>query len=483
MTTPAQLHDRSNFLAAVEASGLLVPAQLAKASAALPSNTATAPQTAQFLVATGFLTRFQADRLLAGRTEGFILDPYVIQEQVGKGSVGRVYCALHRTMNRKVAIKLISPDLTRSAAARQAFQREVRAAARLNHPNIVTAYDANEVGERFYLVMEFVDGPNMDALVRERGPLPVAEACELVRQVAVGLSHAHELGMTHRDIKPANLLVARASKTLPGCVVKIADFGIARLIPNPSHSTSVTERTPSPAQLTGTPDYVAPEQALTPHLADHRADLYSLGCVFYFLLTGRPPFPGGTVETKVRRHQLEAPVAIERLRPDIPPTVAEIVHRLLAKDPNSRLQTAAGLAARLDGLAAGAVVVDDDGTVVSFDLPAAQHGSYSFSSNSLTGMQPPSSASVPAGVAPPAHGDGTAETSPWSQLTDEALSFEQDERTEAATAPQTSCRIVPARARRSSGVSAVTVLVLCGSVVACCMLAIGFFLRTMARFS
>jgi len=398
MTTAPPPTDRAALLDALRASGLLTPAQLAKAAATAPG--VTAGQAAQFLVATGVLTRFQAERLLAGRTEGFVIDPYVIQEQVGRGAVGRVYKATHRAMNRTVAIKVLGADRTRTPAARQAFHREVRAAARLNHPNVVTAYDANEVGDRLYLVMEFVDGPTMDALVADRGPLPVGEACELVRQVAVGLQHAHEHGMTHRDIKPANLLVARASKTLPGCVVKIADFGIARLAPPPP---TAADAPPAPGLL-GTPDYAAPEQATAPHAADHRADLYSLGCVFYFLLTGRPPFAGGPAEGKARRHRQEAPVPVTRLRADVPPAVADIVHRLLAKDPNARFPTAGGLASRLDGLSAGAVV-SDDGTAIDFDLPAAQHGSYSFASGYLTGTH-----------APPAD---AAETSPWAQLTDE----------------------------------------------------------------
>lgn len=169
--------DRHELFTALAESELLTVHQFAKADAAIPEGAASAVEAARLLVVGRFLTQFQSERLLAGRTDGFVLGQHVIQEQVGKGSVGRVYRATHRAMNRVVAIKVMSADVTRTAQARQAFQREVRAAARLNHPNIVTAFDANEVGDRFYLVMEFVDGPTVEALVRERGPLPWSEAC------------------------------------------------------------------------------------------------------------------------------------------------------------------------------------------------------------------------------------------------------------------------------------------------------------------
>lgn len=455
--TPHPPATRAELLAATEAAGILTAGQLARARDAAPES-ASATEAAAVLVAAGLLTRFQADRLLAGRADGLVLGQHVIQEQVGKGSAGRVFKAVHRAMNRPVAIKVLRPELTRTGAARQALQREVKAAARLNHPNIVTAYDANEHGDRFYLVMEFVDGPTMEALVRERGPLPVAEACELVRQVAVGLQHAHERGMVHRDIKPANLLVGRASKTLPGCVVKIADFGIARLSPGPGTA----------AGLVGTPDYVAPEQAANPQAADHRADLYSLGCVFYFLLAGAVPFPGGTAAEKVRRHQSAAPVPVEQARPDVPPAVAEIVARLLAKNPNQRFQSAAGLAARLDGLAAGAVV-DDTGGVVSFELPAVTAGY-------LSGAQ----ATTPLGPV----AETGAETSPWAELTDEIVDAGPTAEVALGDTPviaPPAARASPRAAKRAVGVSPVALAALSGTAVVASVAAIGFLLRVLAK--
>jgi serine/threonine-protein kinase len=369
-------------------------------------------------------------------------------------------------MYRNVAIKVFSADVTRTTAARQAYHREVRAAARLNHPNIVTAFDANEIGNRFYLVMEYVDGPTVDALVKQRGPLPWPEACELVRQIAVGLQHAHERGMVHRDIKPANLLVAQASPSMPGCVVKIADFGIARLIPVEPPTSGPT------AGLTGTPDYVAPEQAYNSQTADHRADLYSLGCVFYFLLAGQPPFPGGTSAEKVRRHQFEQPLPIERLQPNLPPQVSEIVGRLLAKDPNQRIATAAGLAARLDGLAAAAVVRDDGGQV-NFELPPVQPGPYSFTSGYLTGVH----------ALPQTGTEHAAETTPWSQLTDEIAeaSVTTDPSLEVTPFESPPNRKAVRAANRPRGLSPVILLSFCGAILLGAVATLGVFLRLMGK--
>jgi serine/threonine protein kinase len=415
MTSPAPialLAARDTFLDAVRAAELLTPNQIARVEALVPHELETAAEAARALVAAGFLTKFQAERLLAGRTDGFRLGPYLIQEQVGRSYMGRVYKAKHRTMNRSVAIKVLSADLTRTAAARQALQREVRAAAQLNHPNIVTAYDANELADRHYLILEFVDGPNLETLVRERGPLPVVEACELVRQVALGLAHAHAAGMVHRHISPTNLLVAR-SPTNSGHIVKIADFGIAKLAP---------ELAPVAETFPGNPDFVAPEQAHNPLAADHRADLYSLGAVLYFLLVGQPPFPGGTTEEKLRRHTWNEPVRIERLRVDVHPAVAALIHQLLAKHPQARPSSAVKVAERLDGMFGAAA------HAVNFELPSTNSGPYSFISGQLSGGHPLLTAEAVielsgrhvdpnSGVHPAP--TNTASNSPWEHLAED----------------------------------------------------------------
>lgn len=351
--------DRTAFLDTLRAAELLSPAQLTKAKTLAASDSAT--DAADALVAAGLLTRFQADRLLAGRTDGFVLGPYVILEQVGRGSVSRVYKAKHRTMHRTVAIKVLSSELTETAEHRETLADAVRDAGKLAHANIVTAYDASEWNGRFYLVLEFVDGPDLGALVKSRGPLSVAEACEFVRQIAIGLEHAHERGMPHRDLKPANLLVARPTpSSLP--IVKIADFGL------PKTSAGCA--------------FAAPE--LSTRSADHRSDLYSLGRVFYFLLTGRS---GGEA------------IPLAQLRPDVPPAVAAIVHRLLAPNPNDRLASATELLEHL-GAACVPMAIPFEGAV-NFDLPVAP----AYDGGYLTGQVPQPGARA------------ATDTSPWAEIT------------------------------------------------------------------
>lgn len=457
MTSPASLQiDRTAFMATIAASGLLTPAQLDRATASLPPQATTPAQIAQALVSGGFLTRFQAERLLAGRPEGFHLGQYVIQDQVGRGSVGRVYRAKHKTMNRAVAIKVLHPSRTATPAAREAIQREVRAAAKLTHPNIVTAYDANAVGERFYLVLEFVDGPTLDSLVHTRGRLSVADACEFVSQTAIGLAHAQNHGMAHGDVKPANLLVARPPKGTPGWVIKITDFGI------PASATDGS----SP----GSPDYAAPERTADPASADPRADLYSLGAVFYLLLTGRPPFPGGTAEEKARRHRTEEPARVETLRPDVPPAVAGIVHKLLAKDPAARLASAAELAERLDALTA----TPDTAGAVSFELPSPHTGPYTFESGYLTGMHPPDEPLV--------------EASPWSSITDDT-GVTGTLSPDMGITPLTTKGLPPPAPPGTwakppatpGGLSVWTMVTLAAGVVSLCLIGIAFLLRNAGK--
>lgn len=342
--------DREAFLANLRKSNLLAPERYDAVVAELP-DTERSLSLARALVKRGVLTKFQAEMLLAGRTGGFTLGQYRVLDQLGRGGMGRVFKAIHQTMNRVVALKVVSSRLLKTDKAQKMFQREVRAAARLLHPNIVTAYDANQIGERHYMVMEFVDGPNLEQLVRDKGPLSVGQACDFIRQAAMGLQYAHEMGMVHRDIKPANLLVqpvvvdGKATR----CVVKILDFGLARLQDSNQADGGSLEGSIVTEQNTvmGTPDYLSPEQAHCLHTVDIRSDLYSLGCSMYYLLTGQLPFPDGTTLEKLMRHSTEEATPIEKLRPEVPPVVANIVRRLMAKKPEERHQTPAELAAAL----------------------------------------------------------------------------------------------------------------------------------------
>ena len=261
---------------------------------------------------------------------------YRVLGLLGQGGMGVVYKAVQQHMDRVVALKVIHRPLLACPDFVERFRREVKAVARLRHPNIVVAHDADQAGDLHFLVMEYVEGTSLDRVVARRGPLPVAEACEYVRQCALGLQHAHEQGLVHRDIKPHNLLLT------PQGQVKVVDFGLAHLARPDGAATPLTS-----APLLGTPDYTAPEQARDPSAVDVRADVYSLGCTHYYLLTGQPPFPGGTPLQKLLNHQERPPRPVTELRPDVPPAVAALLRRMLAKDRARRPATPGEVAAEL----------------------------------------------------------------------------------------------------------------------------------------
>ena len=268
---------------------------------------------------------------------------YKVTGRLGAGGMGVVYRAEHRVMGRVVALKVMARRYTANKTAVERFRREVQAAARLAHPNIVTAHDADEAGGTHFLVMEYVEGVSLDRLVRRRGPLPVATACQVIRQAALGLQHAHDKGMVHRDVKPHNLMVNRKGH------VKVLDFGLARLA---AESDGDLEGTPptgptvtSPSLMLGTPDYVAPEQARSASAAGPRSDVYALGCTLYFLLTGRPPFSAsGTALEKLVAHATDTAPPIRPARADVPPELEALIARMMAKDPTDRPATAGDVA-------------------------------------------------------------------------------------------------------------------------------------------
>src|SRR5438132_6810168 len=262
---------------------------------------------------------------------------YRILEFLGAGGMGTVFKAEHRLMERVVALKIIRKDLMDRPAALERFPQEVRAAARLLHPNIVTAYDADQAGNVHFLVMEYVEGKSLDRVLGQSGPLPVDQACDWIRQAALGLQHAWEQGMVHRDIKPGNLFLTPAGQ------IKILDFGLARFA---NEAASAAGLTPEGSMI-GTPDYMAPEQADAAGNADIRADIYSLGCTLYHLLAGEPPFPEGAPLHKLLFHQTRQPRLLTELRGDVPGELAQVIQRMLAKDPAQRYQTPAEVAREL----------------------------------------------------------------------------------------------------------------------------------------
>jgi serine/threonine-protein kinase len=300
------------------------------------------------LVRRGWLTEYQVSRLVNGKGAELILGQYVLLDPLGEGGMGEVFKARHHKLDRLVAVKLIRKDHLGNPDAVRRFHREIQAVAQLSHPNIVAAYDADQSGDLHFLVMEYVEGTDLSRMVRQCGPLPIAHACEYIRQAALGLQHAFEKKMVHRDIKPANLLVSGAGSggaTSVG-VLKISDLGLARWRRNGNGESSSKELTREGAVL-GTLDYVAPEQAADSHAVDIRADLYSLGCTFYLLLTGRVPFPGGEAIEKLYRHRFEEPPPLEQVRPETPAEVAAVVRKLMAKQAGDRYQTPAEAAAAL----------------------------------------------------------------------------------------------------------------------------------------
>lgn len=278
------------------------------------------------------------------RTELSHHSRYDIKGVCGQGGMGAVYRATHRLMEREVALKVINLEMMDRPEAIERFHREVKAAARLSHPNIVAAYDAEQVGGVHLFVMEYVDGQNLAEAVRHRErPFSVAEACDFIRQAALGLQHAHAQGMVHRDIKPQNLMLTREG------TVKILDFGLASLIADEIEeeiagdtdtlAASKTARLTHASTTIGTPDYIAPEQIRDARDADIRADIYGLGCTLYFLLTGRPPFPEGSAMDKIKAHAEREPRPIAELRDDVPPALGEVLQRMMAKNPSDRFQT------------------------------------------------------------------------------------------------------------------------------------------------
>jgi serine/threonine-protein kinase len=300
---------------------------------------------ARELMQRNWVTAYQMNQLFLGRGQELLLGPYVLLERLGEGGMGQVFKARHRKLNRVVALKVIRRDKLNNAEAISRFFREVQAAAKLDHPNIVAAYDAGEVNGTHFLAMEHVEGRDLGKLVKQDGPLPVARACDYMRQAALGLQHAFEKGLVHRDIKPSNLVVqAAGSHAEAGPLLKILDMGLARAqSPESADAATLTQA----HSVLGTPDFIAPEQARSSHAADIRSDLYSLGCAFHFVLTGQVPFPAESPMEKLLKHYLEEAVPVESLRPEVPAAVGKVVRKLMAKDPDQRYQTPAELAETL----------------------------------------------------------------------------------------------------------------------------------------
>ncbi len=321
-------------------------------------------QFARELVRQKKLTKFQAEQIYAGKGKALTLGNYVILDKLGQGGMGVVLKAEHKRLKRLVALKVMSPAAVKSADALKRFHREVEAAAKLRHPNVVATDDADEAKGTHFLVMEFVEGSDLSVLVKKNGPFPVDQAVRCIIQAARGLEYAHKRGVVHRDIKPANLLLDREG------TIKILDMGLARIegaVGGSSEGAGLTNT----GTIMGTVDYMSPEQAMDTKHADARSDIYSLGCSLYYLLTGKVVFDGDTIMKKLMAHQnTPIPSIVEEqsrlgLRPD-PPSVAAgrdgvptydsldaVFRRMVAKKPEDRPQTMTQVIAELERCLSG----------------------------------------------------------------------------------------------------------------------------------
>lgn len=315
------------------------------------------------------ITRWQAGQLLAGNSS-FFLGKYKLVELIGAGGMGRVFRAEHTAMNRSVALKIISRELVTDPDAQKLFLNEARAIASLNHPNIVHAYSVDKEGDRYYIVMEYVEGSDLEKIVQKDGPIEQAKAARFILQAAGALHHAHERNMIHCDIKPANLLVNEADQ------VKILDMGLARFqsksdskgkrgMENAADPANEEEGTP---QIIGTVDYMAPEVAEDQANASPLSDIYSLGCVMYFLLTGQIPFPGDTIPERIIKHQCGEPKDPQELQPELSSHLCEICLKMMAREPSERFQNGEEIMEALSKWLAESRHEDSEGSSISLDF-------------------------------------------------------------------------------------------------------------------
>jgi hypothetical protein len=321
---------RAEFVEFLTTFGFVAAGELTAVEKQLPPAEAADVQAlARALVAHGKLTKYQAAAAYQGKGKSLVYGDYLVLDRIGAGGMGQVFKARHKRMDRIVALKVLSSASMKNADAVKRFEREVRAAAKLIHPNIVHAYDAGVQDGVHYLVMEFVDGPDLSSLVRKQGKLAVKQACEFIAQAARGFAFAHGKGIVHRDIKPGNLLVDHDG------TVKVLDMGLARFDDLGGGLMTEGELTQSGA-LMGTVDYMAPEQALNTSLADAKSDVYGLGCTLYRLLTGDAVYGGQSMVEKILAHREQPVPALRRVRPDAPQALEALAARMLAKSPADR---------------------------------------------------------------------------------------------------------------------------------------------------
>jgi len=319
------------------------------------------------LIRAGKLTPYQAGALAQGKAKGLLIGNYLVLKKIGQGGMGVVFMARHRLLGQVVAIKILPPSFGRDPAAVLRFRREVAVAGKLNHPNVVAALDANEDRGVHFLAMQYIEGHNLDDLVRKMGPLPINLTLDCMIHAARGLEAAHAQGIIHRDIKPGNLMLDDSG------TVRVLD--LARVIETtnafgPAAGGSLTRS----GTFLGTVDFMAPEQAEDSRTVDHRADIYSLGCTLYFLLTARPPFGGDTVLRRVMAHQEQPAPSLKGARPDVPVALDAAYQKMMAKKPAERLGSMRELIAVIEACRSpGSEAADPRASLKTFGQTALLH--------------------------------------------------------------------------------------------------------------
>ena len=333
-----------SFLKLLERSGIVADERLQQELASLKQKadgrTVKTEELADHLIESGLITSWHKHKLLAGKYKGFFLGKYKLLRHLGSGGMSSVYLAQHRISEQLRAIKVLPRKKVSDKSYLDRFYLEARAAASLNHPNVVRIYDICNEKDTHYMVMEYVRGEDLYELVTANGVVGFEDAINYVAQAAEGLSHAHQRELVHRDIKPANLL-----KTEQGDV-KILDLGLALVSQDESESLTVLHN----EKVMGTADYLSPEQAVNSHDVDSRADIYSLGCTLYYLLAGHPPFPKGSLAQRIAMHQSKEPADVRESRPDCPDSLVLVCQKMMKKDPDQRYQSCAEIKAALLGL-------------------------------------------------------------------------------------------------------------------------------------
>lgn len=356
------VHSISAFVDTLITSRLLSPDQMLTVTKELVTRIHDARGLAKELMQRGWLTVFQVNQIFQGHGRDLVLGAYRILDVLGEGGVATVYRAWHTNRKQVVALKTVRKELLAHPEVVRQFQQETKTIASLSHPNIVQTLEADCINGTHFLAMEFIEGLDLNKLVRLSGPLPIAQACDYIRQTALGLQHAHERCLVHRDVKPANLFLVcpggqggdDPKRTVQlGALIKILDWGLADMRLPAATGQQEAANTLMREETIGTADYLAPEQAVDATKVDIRADIYSLGCSFYYLLTSQPPFAGGSLMQKLLRHREAEPPPIQGKRADLPPGLWPVLLKMLAKKPEERYRTPASVAAALSSFARG----------------------------------------------------------------------------------------------------------------------------------